>query len=61
MLLIHEWMQALLPDVPPRLEEEATEMRYMFKNVFTGAAAICEFRRNEVRDAPLSLLLVPLQ
>ena len=49
MLLMHEWMIALLPDVPPRIEEEAAEMRYAFKNVFTGAISVCEFRKNEVR------------
>lgn len=45
----YEWLQALLPDIPPRLEEDANlEPRFFFRNTFTGAVAIVEARRNEI-------------
>ena len=49
MSTIHEWIQALFPDVPPRLDESAVDQKYYFRNSFTGAYSICEFRKNEVR------------
>lgn len=48
LLLLHEWVQALFPEVPPNLEEEATEQRLAFKNTFTGAVSTVEYRRNEI-------------
>lgn len=45
---IHEWVQSIFPDIPPRLDENAAEERYYFKNTFTGAFSICEFRKNEI-------------
>jgi len=50
MSTIHEWVQSIFPDVPPRLDEKAVEQSYYFKNTFTGAFTICEFRKNEVSD-----------
>lgn len=48
MSTLHEWAQAIFPDVPLRLDEAAAEQRYFFRNTFTGAFTICEFRKNEV-------------
>ncbi len=48
MATLHEWVQSLFPDVPPKLEENAIDQKYYFKNSFTGSIAICEFRKNEV-------------
>jgi hypothetical protein len=45
---IHEWIQALFPDIPSRIDENAVDQRYFFRNSFTGAVAICEFRKNEI-------------
>ncbi len=50
MATLHEWVQSLFPDVPPKLEENSVEERYYFRNSFTGSAAICEFRKNEVSE-----------
>ncbi len=48
MATLHEWVQSLFPDVPPKLEENAIDQKYYFKNSFTGSIAICECRKNEV-------------
>lgn len=45
---IHEWVQALFPDVPPRLDEYIGNERYYFRNTFTGAITMCDFRSNEI-------------
>jgi hypothetical protein len=45
---IHEWVQALFPDVPPRLDEYIGNERYNFRNTFTGAITMCDFRSNEI-------------
>lgn len=45
---LHEWVQALFPDVPPNIEENIVDQKYFFRNTFTGSVAICEFRKNEV-------------
>jgi hypothetical protein len=37
--------------IPPNLDENATEQRYVFKNSFSGATTICEYRKNEVSAA----------
>lgn len=45
----YEWLQALLPDIPPRLEEDTNlEPRFFFHNTFTGGVTIVEARRNEI-------------
>ncbi len=49
MSTIHEWVQGIFPDVPPHLDEKTSEQVYYFKNSFTGAVSLCEFRKNEVR------------
>lgn len=41
-------MQNIFPDVPARLDESETEQKYYFRNTFTGAVSMCEFRRNEI-------------
>jgi len=45
---LHEWIQAIFPDVPPRLDEGTTEQRYFFRNTFSGAVAVVEFRKHEM-------------
>jgi hypothetical protein len=50
---LHEWVQAIFPDVPPRLDEGVLDQIYYFRNSFTGATTTAEFRQNEVRkNAP---------
>ena len=39
----------MLPDVAPRIAEDAIDERCYYKNAFTGAATVIEYRRNEVR------------
>lgn len=46
---VHEWVQAIFPDVPPRLDEGVLDQVYYFRNTFTGATTTVEFRKNEVR------------
>jgi hypothetical protein len=46
---LHEWVQTLLPDVPPRLTDDAIEERASYRNAFTGANTLCEYRKNEVQ------------
>lgn len=46
---IHEWIQSIFPDVPPRIDENAVEQEFSFTNTFTGAVTTCEYRKNEVR------------
>jgi hypothetical protein len=46
---LHEWVQAIFPDVPPRLDEGVLDQIYYFRNSFTGATTTAEFRQNEVR------------
>ena len=48
MTALHEWVQGLFPDVPTRLDENLLEQKYYFRHTFTGAVAVCEFRKNEV-------------
>ncbi|KAJ1416466.1 hypothetical protein B484DRAFT_454267 [Ochromonadaceae sp. CCMP2298] len=45
---IHEWVQAIFPEVPPRLDDGVTEQHYFFRNTFTGATCDVLFRKNEV-------------
>jgi hypothetical protein len=45
---LHEWVQAIFPDVPPRLDEGVLDQAYYFRNTFTGATTTAEFRQNEV-------------
>lgn len=51
--VVHEWVQSIFPDVPPRLGEDSNEQSfsYWFKNNFTGAVTSCEFRKNEINFA----------
>lgn len=44
----HEWIQFLLPEVPPRLNDDASSAQFFFVNVFTGAVTTAEVRKNEV-------------
>lgn len=46
--IIHDWIQAIFPDVPPRLDDGTNYVRYYFRNTFTGAVTTCEAGRNEI-------------
>ena len=46
--MCHEWVKAILPDVPPHVIDEAGEEKCYYKNAFTGACTLCEYRKNEV-------------
>ena len=48
---IHDWIQQIFPDVPPRLDEGVLEQIYFFRNTFTGATTRLEFRKNEVSES----------
>lgn len=48
LAVIHEWVQMVLPEVPPKLSENDDQCRLFFRNSFTGAASVVEYRRNEV-------------
>jgi hypothetical protein len=45
---LHEWIQSLFPEVPNRIDENLIEQKYYFRNTFTGAVSLCEFRKNEI-------------
>lgn len=63
MATLHEWVQSLFPDVPARIDENAVDQKYYFRNAFTSAVAICEFRKNEVSfvlDYELFCMLIDL-
>lgn len=45
---LHEWAQSIFPGITPRLDETAIEQVYYFRNTFTGAYSMCEFRKNEL-------------
>jgi hypothetical protein len=47
--ILHEWTQALFPDIPPRLNEDVIETNYLFKNSFTSSTTLCSFKKNELR------------
>ena len=34
--------------MPPRIADEAVAERCYYKNAFTGAATLCEYRKNEI-------------
>lgn len=51
MATLHEWVQSLFPDVPARIDENVVDQKYYFRNAFTSAVALCEFRKNEVSCA----------
>ena len=39
----------MLPDVAPRIADDAIDEICYYKNAFTGAATVVEYRRNEVK------------
>ena len=41
----------MLPDVAPRIADDAIDEICYYKNAFTGAATVVEYRRNEVKKA----------
>jgi len=56
----HEWVQSILPDVPPHLAENDTECTFYFRNSFTGSTACVEYRRNEIifqSDSPSAVAI----
>lgn len=48
---IHEWIQSIFPEVPPRMDENSMSQVYFFRNTFTTATCIVEFRKNEVYES----------
>jgi hypothetical protein len=58
--VLHEWCQAILPDVPPRLPEDVVEERLLFRSSFTGAVVICEIKRNEVSFEAVSASIIAI-
>ena len=40
----------MLPDVSPRIADDAIDEICYYKNAFTGAATVVEYRRNEVNN-----------
>mmetsp|Transcript_16480 Transcript_16480/g.15800 ORF Transcript_16480/g.15800 Transcript_16480/m.15800 type:complete len:748 (+) Transcript_16480:77-2320(+) len=45
---LHEWVQTMLPDIPPRIADDSIGEKCFYKNAFTGATTICEYKRNEI-------------
>ncbi|CAM9371775.1 unnamed protein product [Ectocarpus sp. 13 AM-2016] len=45
MQVIHDWLAMCLPDVPPRVSEEAEDATLNFENVFTGGILTASYRR----------------
>jgi len=57
---IHEWVQSLLPDVPPRLAESDKECIFHFRNSFTGSTVTTSYRKNEIvfeSDSPSAVAI----
>eukprot|EP00903_Cladosiphon_okamuranus_P008387 g8063.t1 len=45
MQVVHDWLAMCLPDVPPRISEEAEDATLNFENVFTGGLLTVSYRR----------------
>ncbi|CAM9764264.1 unnamed protein product [Scytosiphon promiscuus] len=45
MQVVHDWLATCLPDVPPRISEEAEDATLNFENVFTGGILTASYRR----------------
>ena len=43
-----DWLQSLIPEVPPHLQEGSDQETVYFKNTFTGAIAICTIMHNKI-------------
>ena len=43
-----EWLQAVIPDVAPKLDEGAVSEEYWFKNTYSGALAMCKLEANMI-------------
>jgi hypothetical protein len=48
LAILHEWVQGMLPDIAPRIAEDAVSEKSFFKNAFTGASTVVEYQRNEI-------------
>jgi hypothetical protein len=46
--VVHEWLQEIMAEVPPHLEENATDLRLLFRNSFTGAVAVVHLMKDEI-------------
>jgi hypothetical protein len=53
---LHEWVLTMLPDVAPRIADDSIMEHLFYKNAFTGAATVVEYRKNEVRSDLLVLV-----
>lgn len=48
MLVLHEWISGIFPDIPPRLLDGVDDEVLCFRNCFTMAITVCRLRRNEL-------------
>ena len=46
--VLHEWLQDIVAEVPPYLEEGADRMRLLFRNSYTGAIATVQLAKDEI-------------
>ncbi|CAM9658675.1 unnamed protein product, partial [Pylaiella littoralis] len=61
MQVVHDWLAMCLPDMPPRISEEAEEATLNFRNVFTGGILTASYRRGAavlVSDSASTLAIV---
>ena len=48
LVIFHEWVAALLPGVPSRIDEESVGEEYYFQSVYSGAVTFCYMKKNEL-------------
>jgi Bardet-Biedl syndrome 7 protein len=48
LAIFHEWVGALLPGVPSRIDENSIGEEYYFQSVYSGAVTICYMKKNEL-------------
>jgi Bardet-Biedl syndrome 7 protein len=48
LAIFHEWVAALLPGVPSRIDEDSNGEEYYFQSVYSGAVTLCYMKKNEL-------------
>mmetsp|Transcript_15697 Transcript_15697/g.26168 ORF Transcript_15697/g.26168 Transcript_15697/m.26168 type:complete len:743 (-) Transcript_15697:124-2352(-) len=48
LTIFHEWVAALLPGVPSRIDENSIGEEYYFQSVYSGAVTMCYMKKNEL-------------
>ena len=48
LMVFHEWVSALIPGVPSRIDENSIGEEYYFQSVYSGAVTICYMKKNEL-------------